>query len=137
VTWTAHGLKANKTVTFTTTGALPTGLTVGTTYYVVGSSITANTFQVSASMGGAAINTTGSQSGVHTAYTEISMTDPFVLALAWRLAALLIKPCNGTSPVEPWAMAGEMLRAAMAADAHGAQEPGLTEPSWSDGRFTQ
>lgn len=66
VTWNSHGLSANDPVKFTTTGALPTGLTAGTTYYVVGASITANTFQVSATAGGPAIATSGAQSGVHT-----------------------------------------------------------------------
>lgn len=67
ITWTAHGRSANDPVQFTTTGALPTGLVAATTYYVVGASITTNTFQLSATPGGAAINTTGTQSGVHTA----------------------------------------------------------------------
>lgn len=67
ITWTAHGLSANDPVKFSTTGALPTGFTAGTTYYVVSASITTNTFQLSATAGGSAINTTGSQSGVHTA----------------------------------------------------------------------
>lgn len=67
VTWTSHGRKANDVVKFSTTGALPTGLVASTTYYVVGASITTNTFQLSATPGGAAINTSGSQSGVHTA----------------------------------------------------------------------
>lgn len=66
VTWTAHGRSANDPVKFSTTGALPTGFVAGTTYYVVGASITTNTFQLSATAGGAAINTTGTQSGVHT-----------------------------------------------------------------------
>lgn len=48
-------------ITFTSTGALPTGLSVGTVYYVVASS--ANTFQVSLTVGGAPITTSGSQSG--------------------------------------------------------------------------
>lgn len=48
-------------VSFTSTGALPTGLSVGTIYYVVNTS--SNTFQVSATVGGAAITTSGSQSG--------------------------------------------------------------------------
>jgi hypothetical protein len=48
-----------------TTGALPTGLTANTTYYVVNSAT--NTFQLSATRGGAAINTSGTQSGTHTA----------------------------------------------------------------------
>lgn len=66
ITRNSHGLSANHPVSFTTTGALPTGLVASTTYYVVGSSITTNTFQVSATPGGAAINTSGSQSGTHT-----------------------------------------------------------------------
>jgi hypothetical protein len=65
VTWTGHGFSANWEVVFTTTGALPTGLTAGTSYYVVAAGLTANTFQVSATPGGAAINFTGSQSGTH------------------------------------------------------------------------
>ena len=45
------------------TGALPTGLAVGTLYYVVGS--TGTTFNLSATAGGSAINTSGTQSGTH------------------------------------------------------------------------
>ncbi len=66
VTWTAHGRIANDPVKFTSTGTLPTGLVAGTTYYVVGASITTDTFQVSAAPNGAAIDTTGTQSGTHT-----------------------------------------------------------------------
>lgn len=65
-TLTSHGLVAGDIVKFTTTGALPTGLTVGTKYYVISSGLTANAFEVSATLGGAAINTTGTQSGTHT-----------------------------------------------------------------------
>ena len=65
VTWNAHGLSNGQEVRFSTTGALPTGLTAGTTYYVVSAST--NSFSVAATPGGAAIATTGTQSGVHTA----------------------------------------------------------------------
>lgn len=65
VTWNNHGLAAGQAVTLSTTGALPTGLTAGTTYYVL--SPAANTFQLAATAGGAAIATSGSQSGTHTA----------------------------------------------------------------------
>jgi hypothetical protein len=64
VSWTAHGLAAGHPIIFTTTGALPTGLTAGTTYYVV--TVGVNSFQVSATVGGASITTSGSQSGTHT-----------------------------------------------------------------------
>jgi hypothetical protein len=56
----------NTPVILTNTGypsALPTGLSVGTTYYVKSSSGT--TFNLSLTPGGAAINTSGSQSGTH------------------------------------------------------------------------
>jgi len=43
--------------------ALPTGLTPGTTYYVINAS--GSTFNLSATVGGAAINTSGTQSGTH------------------------------------------------------------------------
>ena len=67
VSWTAHGLVAGDEVVFTTTGALPTGLTAGATYYVLAASIAADSFCVGTTPGGSAINTTGSQSGTHTA----------------------------------------------------------------------
>jgi hypothetical protein len=50
------------TFTFTSTGALPTGLTVGQVYFVVNSSGT--TFNVSTSLNGPAITTSGGQSGI-------------------------------------------------------------------------
>lgn len=65
VTWNAHGMPEYAEVTFSTTGGLPTGLAAGTVYYT--KNVAANTVQVSATPGGAAINTSGAQSGVHTA----------------------------------------------------------------------
>lgn len=49
-------------ITFATTGALPTGLLPGVTYYT--KYLTAATFNLAATSGGASITTTGSQSGV-------------------------------------------------------------------------
>lgn len=66
ITLASHGLHANDIVKFTTTGALPTGIVAGTSYYVIASGLTTNAFEISATAGGAAINTTGSQSGTHT-----------------------------------------------------------------------
>lgn len=62
----AHGLVLGDAVKFSTTGALPTGLTAGTTYYVISAGLTADAFQVSATSGGSAVVTSGTQSGVHT-----------------------------------------------------------------------
>lgn len=69
VSWVAHGLAAGTPVKFATTGALPSGLVAGTTYYVLATGLTTDAFSVSATPGGAAITTTGTQSGVHTAST--------------------------------------------------------------------
>lgn len=59
---TSTNVLADKTaVQFQTTGALPTGLTVGTTYYT--RYVSANTFNLSLTPTGALINTSGTQSG--------------------------------------------------------------------------
>lgn len=58
-----HGLTAGSRLRLTTTGALPTGLSINTTYYVISTGLTASTFQVSGTYNGAAVNTSGSQSG--------------------------------------------------------------------------
>lgn len=65
VTWTNNGLEVGAPIVFTTTGALPTGLTAGTRYFV-SNVLTTNTFRVSATQGGPDINTSGTQSGTHT-----------------------------------------------------------------------
>lgn len=72
VTFAGHGMLANDPIKLTTTGALPTGLVAGTTYYVLAPA--ANTFNLSATPGGAAITTTGSQSGVHTLTRQSGIT---------------------------------------------------------------
>lgn len=64
ITATGHGLTVGRRVGFSTTGALPTGISASTIYYVV-SVPTADTFTISATSGGSAINTSGSQSGTH------------------------------------------------------------------------
>lgn len=80
VSFTSHGLVAGDIIQFTTTGALPTGLAVSTNYYVISAGLTTNAFELSLTLGGSAINTTGSQSGIHTLYrvtkniTKISAT---------------------------------------------------------------
>jgi len=64
VTHVAHGYSVDTPITLATTGALPTGLAVATTYYVTAATVDA--YSLSATVGGAAINTSGTQSGVHT-----------------------------------------------------------------------
>lgn len=83
MTWTAHGLVSGQRIQLATTGALPTGLAVATTYWIT--VIDANTFNLSSSLANAQaatfITTTGSQSGVHTA-TNFSITISNNLAIA-------------------------------------------------------
>ena len=66
VTWTNMSPQVGMPVVFSTTGALPTGITPGTTYYVIAAGLTNSAFEFSATVGGSAINTSGSQSGTHT-----------------------------------------------------------------------
>ncbi len=72
VTKTAHGYVNGDPIKFTTSGTLPTGLTAGTKYYVVNKAT--DTFQVSATLAGSAINTSVSQTGTH--YVERANTLP-------------------------------------------------------------
>ncbi|MFG1210944.1 phage tail protein [Xanthobacter flavus] len=65
--WANHGLGADYPVKFTTTGTLPTGITAGTTYYVLADSLATNSFRVSTTPGGAPITTSGSGGGTHKA----------------------------------------------------------------------
>jgi len=89
VTWTDHGLSVNDTIRFTTTGALPTGLAAGTTYYVK-TVLSPNTFTVSASAGGAAITTSGTQSGVQTALVWYGTAVVAVANTAVTLASVTV-----------------------------------------------
>jgi len=64
-TSSGHVLVAGDKIRFTTSGALPTGLLINTDYYVISAGLNANEFRVSATRGGPAVNTSGSQSGIH------------------------------------------------------------------------
>jgi hypothetical protein len=73
---------AGQEVFFNSTGALPTGLTAGTTYYVIATGLTAGAFEVSTSAGGAGSNFTGTQSGIQTANSGFSNgTTSYVAAI--------------------------------------------------------
>jgi microcystin-dependent protein len=61
----AHGLRPGASFFFTSSGTLPAPLAVNTLYYVIAAGWTADAFQLAASRGGAAINTTTGGSGVH------------------------------------------------------------------------
>lgn len=100
VTWSSHtfvpstGL-ANYTcpINFTTTGALPTGVVAGTNYYIIGSSVSGDTFQISDTSGHAlaatnSIATSGTQSGTQAAYIgALGTTNTPFAAAALKLVA--------------------------------------------------
>jgi len=65
ITQNNHGFVLNDQVIFTTTGTLPTGLTKYRRYYVLSTGLTINSFRVSTTIGGSAVNTSGSQLGTH------------------------------------------------------------------------
>jgi len=66
-TFTAVGTLINNTaIQIVSTGTLPTGMTLGTTYYV--SNFSGSTFNISATSGGELIVLTGTQTGTHTIY---------------------------------------------------------------------
>jgi hypothetical protein len=68
VTWSGHGLVAGDPVVFTNSGGgLPAGITVNYIYYVLAAGLSTNTFRFSAQVGGAAVNTSSTGTGTHTA----------------------------------------------------------------------
>jgi hypothetical protein len=89
ITWTDHGRSVNDTIRFTTTGALPTGLAINTTYYVK-TVLSANTFTVSTSAGGAAVTTSGTQSGTQTALVWYGTPVVAVANTAATLASVVV-----------------------------------------------
>ena len=68
----ASALAVGDTVSFTTTGALPTGITASVVYFVK-EVVSSTSFKISEVSGGAAIVTTGTQSGIHKALFDIAV----------------------------------------------------------------
>lgn len=85
VTWNSHGLPAGYPLTFSSSGALPTGITANTvTYTVMAAGMTANSFRITLIPGdnpnASAVNTSGTQSGTHTANAGQSGGYAFLLS---------------------------------------------------------
>lgn len=78
VTWASHGMSIGAAVNFTTTGGLPTGVTVGTTYYVSSQNYAAGSFAVSTTvanaLSGTSVNTSSAGSGTHTGVGNAILT---------------------------------------------------------------
>jgi hypothetical protein len=65
----------------------------------------------------------------------LAFTASFVDCLAWRLAAELLKPIEGSSTVDLWGMYQATLVIAKGDNDLGAQEPGEPEGNWVQTRF--
>lgn len=81
----AHGLSVDDAIVLSTSGSLPTGLSVGTVYYVISAGFGANSFQVSTSIGGSAVNTSSAGSGTHSFtsyYSALTSTDQWQFSQA-------------------------------------------------------
>lgn len=75
-TLVAHGLSDDDQIVLSTSGTLPAGLTAGTVYYVIEAAD--DTFQVSTTSGGSAVNTSSAGSGTHSftdSYSDVPSTD--------------------------------------------------------------
>lgn len=106
VTFTSHQLANGDPIKFTTTGALPTGITAGTVYYV--RQIDANTFHLYDTAANAIdtgsttgrVATSGSQSGTHTAYVwGIDVLDTTAKVASAYIATKAINVARGEGKV--------------------------------------
>jgi len=69
-----HNFNPGDIIYFTTTGALPSGLSTSAKYYVLREAIAATTFRISSTFEGTPINTSSAGSGTHSVFrtTEVS-----------------------------------------------------------------
>lgn len=72
ITATAHGLSNGDIIRVASSSALPAGLAAATNYYVINAAT--DTFKVSTSYGGGAVNITDTGTGTHTATVRITGT---------------------------------------------------------------
>lgn len=98
-TLNGHGFSSGDFVYLSTTGALPTGFTAGTKYYLIDAGLTTTAFQLSATVNGAAINGSGSQSGVHTVANTLNTEFSNADAGKWTLDYLDVPSTYDGDPV--------------------------------------
>jgi hypothetical protein len=98
LTLNSHGRAIGDAIVLTTSGALPAGLTAGTVYYIISAGFGANSFQVSATAGGSAINTSDAGSGTHSFtddYTALGTNDQWQFA---QFGSYVFAVKTGTAP---------------------------------------
>lgn len=87
VSHAGHSFVAGDPIVLSTTGSLPTGLTAGTVYFVR-NPVAGVSYELSITTGGASINTTGTQSGTHSAGRAFGTTGSNFLHKTGNLPAL-------------------------------------------------
>lgn len=88
-TYAAHGFVPGQSFQLTNSGGgPPTGVSLATTYYVLSTGLTVNTFQFSASAGGAAINSSSTGTGTTTLTTNTTTQNPASTIATWGPSGL-------------------------------------------------
>jgi hypothetical protein len=100
LTATAHGLTAGNRLVFKNVGGgLPGGIAANTVYFVVNP--TTNTFQLSLTSGGAAIDITSAGTGVHSYYNSVRTPDlrsSFPLGMGQRVRTFTFDAASDVDP---------------------------------------
>lgn len=111
VAYTGHGFAIGDPVVFSTSGALPTGLTAGTVYYVSSTSFTTDQFVVEDSAG-TDINTSSSGSGTHSVTTRYSALSA---SKQWRFAqfGLIVVAVQGNAAPQAFTLGTSSAFAAL------------------------
>jgi len=109
---TAHGYSDGDAIEFTSTGTLPSPLTVDTRFFIINK--TDDDFQISTTRGGSALDITSQGSGTHTAttdpylnldevnrvYQEVSFPFTISSSMAQRLAKILLEEARQSITVQ-------------------------------------
>jgi hypothetical protein len=102
-----NSFAANDPVVFSTSGALPAGLTAGTVYYVAASGLSSSAFSLSTTPGGGLINTSSAGTGTH------SVTSTYLALSAsaqWRFAQTgnLVFATQANAPMQVFDLASSI-----------------------------
>ena len=93
---TAHGLSANDQVVFSASqGTLPAPLVSGTTYFIRATGLTADTFTVSTTAGGGALDITGATTGIYSVVRQGATQVDVISFSSNRFGGTVSRPSAG------------------------------------------
>lgn len=98
VSYVSHPFSAGDAVVFTTTDTLPDGVTAGTVYYVISAGLGTDSFRISETLNGSAVDTTSDGSGTHSVSSVYSALSS---SAQWRFAQfnnLVVAVQENTAP---------------------------------------